>query len=62
MTPIPILRHVRHEAAGTLEDALAGAGLEFRYVDLFERVPSTVELDLRPCAGAGHHGRADERR
>jgi GMP synthase (glutamine-hydrolysing) len=51
MTPIPILRHVRHEPAGTLEDALTGAGLEFRYVDLFESGPAAARLDLQSVPG-----------
>ena len=51
MTPIPILRHVRHEPAGTLEDALTGAGLEFRYVNLFESGPTAARLDLQACPG-----------
>lgn len=61
MTPIPILRHVPHEPAGTLADALAAAGLEFRYVDLFDATPTAAQLDL-DRARAGRDGRADERR
>ena len=51
MTPIPILRHVPHEPAGTLEDALAAAGLEFRYVDLFDATPTAAQLDLDRAPG-----------
>ena len=51
MTPIPILRHVPHEPAGTLEDALAAAGLEFRYVDLFDATPTAAQLDLDRVPG-----------
>jgi GMP synthase (glutamine-hydrolysing) len=50
MNPIPILRHVPHEPAGTLENALTDAGLEFRYVDLFDasHSPSTPDLKTAP--------------
>ena len=51
MKPIPILRHVPHESAGTLEDALAAAGLQFRYVDLFQQIPSDADLDLTAAPG-----------
>ena len=51
MKAIPILRHVRHEPAGTVEDALAAAGLEFRYVDLFHAIPTAAELDLHGVPG-----------
>jgi len=51
MKPILILRHVPHESAGTLEDALTAAGLKFRYVDLFQKIPSAAELDLTAAAG-----------
>lgn len=37
-----ILRHMPQEAAGTLETALTRAGLESRYVDLFEKVPQRI--------------------
>jgi GMP synthase (glutamine-hydrolysing) len=49
--PIPILRHVPHESTGTLADALAQAGLEFRCLDLFESIPSDAELDLKAAPG-----------
>jgi GMP synthase (glutamine-hydrolysing) len=51
MTPIPILRHVPHEPAGTLVDALAAAGLEFRYVDLFQDAAAASRLDLTGVPG-----------
>jgi GMP synthase (glutamine-hydrolysing) len=51
MTPIPILRHVAHEPAGTLEDALAAAGLEFRYFDLFDGTPTAAQLELDRAPG-----------
>ena len=47
MNPVPILRHVPHEAAGTLEDALTDAGLAFRYVDLFREIPRSLDLEQR---------------
>ncbi len=40
-----------HESAGTLEDALTAAGLTFRYVDLFEKIPADAELDLTAAPG-----------
>ncbi len=40
-----ILRHMPQESAGTLENALSGAGLEVRYVDLFREVPDELPLD-----------------
>jgi GMP synthase (glutamine-hydrolysing) len=40
-----ILRHMFQESAGTLENALTGAGLEVRYVDLFEEIPARLPLD-----------------
>ena len=41
---ILILRHVPHETAGTLENALAGAGLDFQYVNLYEKAPDRLPL------------------
>jgi GMP synthase (glutamine-hydrolysing) len=41
---LPILRHVAHESAGTLENVLAEMGLDFHYIDLFERAPDRLEL------------------
>ncbi len=40
-----LLRHMEHEAAGTVIDALAGAGIQHRYVDLFEEVPDRLPLE-----------------
>jgi len=40
-----ILRHMPHEPGGTLETALAGAGLSFHYVDLYKEVPPRLPLD-----------------
>ena len=48
MQPIPILRHVPHEGAGTIENSLTRAGLEFRYVDLYEDVPAELPLNGAP--------------
>ena len=49
MTPsLPILRHVTHESAGTLENVLAETGLDFHYVDLFETVPDRLNLNSAP--------------
>ncbi len=46
MSPtVLILRHMPHEPGGTLETALTAAGVEFRYVDLFEDVPTRLPLD-----------------
>jgi GMP synthase (glutamine-hydrolysing) len=43
--PVLILRHVPHEAAGTLETALAKAHLEFQYLDLFHEYPSALNFE-----------------
>lgn len=40
-----ILRHMVHEAGGTLEEALARAEIDFRYVDLYEKVPDRLPFD-----------------
>ena len=40
-----VLRHMPHEAGGTLETALTAAGLEFRYFDLHKEVPARLPLD-----------------
>jgi GMP synthase (glutamine-hydrolysing) len=40
-----ILRHMPQEGGGTLETALTCAGVEVRYVDLFEETPAEVPLD-----------------
>jgi len=40
-----ILLHMPHEPGGTLETALARAGLEFRYVDLQQEIPDRLPLD-----------------
>ncbi|MGW8256183.1 MAG: type 1 glutamine amidotransferase [Thermoguttaceae bacterium] len=44
-----ILRHVPHEAAGTIEEALVKAEIEFRYLDLFTEHP--VYFDVRQISG-----------
>ncbi|MGA2798418.1 MAG: gamma-glutamyl-gamma-aminobutyrate hydrolase family protein [Thermoguttaceae bacterium] len=41
--PVLILRHVPHESAGTLENALATAHLEFQYLDLFHEYPGSLD-------------------
>jgi GMP synthase (glutamine-hydrolysing) len=46
---LPVLRHIAHESAGTLENVLVEMGLDFHYVDLFEDVPD--QLDLRSAPG-----------
>ena len=43
-----ILRHMPHEPGGTLETALTGAGVDFRYFDLHREVPARLPLD-RAC-------------
>ncbi|MEN6406465.1 MAG: gamma-glutamyl-gamma-aminobutyrate hydrolase family protein [Thermoguttaceae bacterium] len=40
-----ILRHMVHEAGGTLEEALARAKLDFRYVDLYRSAPDQLPFD-----------------
>ncbi|MCC6124246.1 MAG: glutamine amidotransferase [Pirellulales bacterium] len=42
------MRHVAHESAGTLENVLAEMGLNFHYIDLFERAPDRLELSAAP--------------
>jgi GMP synthase (glutamine-hydrolysing) len=46
---LPIIRHVAHESAGTLENVLAETGLDFHYVDVFE--PASVRFDLDEAPG-----------
>ena len=41
--PVVILRHVAHESAGTLENALAKADVEFRYLDCFDEFPCSFD-------------------
>jgi GMP synthase (glutamine-hydrolysing) len=40
-----IIRHMPHEAGGTLESALGRAGLKFHYVDLYRETPARLPLD-----------------
>ena len=40
-----IIRHVPHEPAGTLEDALNKAGLKFEYLDLYSQHPATIDYE-----------------
>jgi GMP synthase (glutamine-hydrolysing) len=40
-----ILRHMPQETAGTLEIALARAGLNSHYIDLFQEIPARLPLD-----------------
>jgi GMP synthase (glutamine-hydrolysing) len=47
--PVLILRHVPHESAGTVENALRQADLTFQYLDLFSQCPS--KLDMSEYAG-----------
>ena len=42
---ILILRHMLHESGGTLETALAAAGLDFQYFDLHPEPPDRLPLD-----------------
>jgi GMP synthase (glutamine-hydrolysing) len=46
---LPILRHVAHESAGTLENVLSETGLDFHYVDVFES--ATDGFDLSGASG-----------
>lgn len=48
MKAIPILRHVPHEPAGTLETALTEASIPFGYVDLFQHVPEQLDVEGLP--------------
>ena len=45
MKPVVILQHVPHEGIGSLERYLAEAGLPVRYINLYEAVPPSLELD-----------------
>lgn len=45
MKPLVAIRHVPHEGLGLLEDILHGAGLSFRYVDMFDRPDRKINLD-----------------
>ena len=49
MKPVLVVRHVPHEALGTLEGHLTAQGLAIRYIDLFGDVPAG--LDLEQAAG-----------
>jgi GMP synthase (glutamine-hydrolysing) len=42
--PLLILRHVPHELAGTLENTLAKADVEFQYLDLFHEYPCSFNF------------------
>jgi len=48
MKPIPILRQVAHESAGTVEAALTAAGRTFRYVDLFREASPALDVGEVP--------------
>ncbi len=45
MPPILAFRHVPHETLGTIETSLARAGLEYRYVDLFDAMPERPAME-----------------
>jgi GMP synthase (glutamine-hydrolysing) len=45
MKPVLALRHVPPEPMGALESILEQAGLEYRYVDLFQGVPCCLPLE-----------------
>ncbi len=49
MKPILVLQQVPHETLGTLERCLGDAGLAWRYVELFRRIPD--DLDVAGAAG-----------
>jgi GMP synthase (glutamine-hydrolysing) len=40
-----VIRHVPHEPAGTLADALDRAGIPFQYLDLFDHLPDRLNFD-----------------
>jgi GMP synthase (glutamine-hydrolysing) len=44
MSGITVLRHVPHETLGILQDVFLDAGLDWRYVDLFDAVPERLGL------------------
>jgi GMP synthase (glutamine-hydrolysing) len=46
---LPILRHVSHESAGTLEGVLSEMEVNFRYIDLF--APECEPPDLKMVSG-----------
>ena len=46
--PVVLIRHVPHESAGTLEIALAGAGVEFRYLDVASTYPCSLDCKELP--------------
>ena len=45
MKPVFIVQHVPHEGIGSLETYLAEAGLALRYINLYEVVPHSLELE-----------------
>ena len=55
-----VLRHMLQESAGTLETALTSAGLEVRYIDLFQEVPAATPA--RTSRRARRARRTNERR
>ncbi len=46
---IPVIRHIPHEPAGTMEDALRLAGLDFHYVDMFAAPPKYLDAKNVPA-------------
>lgn len=45
MKAVLVLQHVPHEMLGTVGPALTAAGLDFRYIDLYNAVPERLDLD-----------------
>jgi GMP synthase-like glutamine amidotransferase len=45
---LPLLRHIPHESAGTLENVLTEMGLNFQYVDLYDSPPQDLNLQNAP--------------
>jgi len=45
MKPLLVVRHVPHEALGTLEGHLTRSGLAIEYVNLYDCVPAGLDLD-----------------
>jgi GMP synthase (glutamine-hydrolysing) len=45
---LPVLRHLEHESAGTVENIFLEMGLDFHYIDLYRSVPARLELGSAP--------------
>jgi GMP synthase (glutamine-hydrolysing) len=45
---LPVLRHIAHESAGTVETSLRDMGVEFHYVDLYAAPVDHLDLSSAP--------------